>query len=187
MSRSAGGFRTGRSLRSSAGYSNPQGCLWRYRSAHFAARETDIHAIAYDTFDGAAFAASLAAQGVTPDALGRDYRSGFGLEAEVHARLDAMIVSRDVHEDACPGVREGIEALADITLPLSPYGPPAGTPPPPPPAPPSGDTQTLTVPVGYFPDMDVTMVVESNGAGSLQTLLAALTGPVRACMESATE
>ena len=64
---------------------------------------------------------------------------------------------------------------------------PAGAPPPPPPAPPSGDTQTLTVPVGYFPDMDVTMVVESNGAGSLQTLLAALTGPVRACMESATE
>lgn len=168
----------------SAGYNNPQGCLWRYRSAFFEAREGDIHAIVYDTFDGAAFAEHLAAQGVPPDAVTRDYRSDFGLAPQIHARLDALIVSREIRADACPGVQEGIEGLAEISLPLSPYGPPAGTPPPPPPAPPSGDTQTLTIPAGYFPDLDVTVTVESNGAGSMRTLLTTLTGPVRACIDS---
>ncbi|MEE2565636.1 hypothetical protein [Hyphobacterium marinum] len=171
----------------SAGYTNPQGCLWRYRSAHFAAQAQDIHAIAYDTFDGAAFAARLAGQGITPDTLTRDYRSDFGLADTVHARLDAMIVTREVREDACPGVAEGVAAIAEISLPLSAEGPPAGTPPPPPPAPPSGDMQTLTIPVGYFPDMDVTVTIESNGAGSMSQLLAQLTGPVRACIDSASE
>lgn len=168
----------------SAGYSNPQGCLWRYRSAFFEAREGDIHAIVYDTFDGAAFAAHLAARSVPPGAVTRDYRSDFGRAAEVHERLDALIVRRDLRADTCPGVGEGIEALAQIALPLSPYGPPAGTAPPPPPAPPSGDTQILTISAGYFPDMDVTVTVESNGAGSMQVLLNALVGPVRACIDS---
>lgn len=168
----------------SAGYTNPEGCLWRYRSAAFNARARDIHAIVYDTFDGAVFADHLAEQGVSPDAVTRDYRSGFGQMAEVHARLDAMIVSQDIRADTCPGVSEGIAALAQIALPLSPYGPPAGTPPPPPPAPPSGDTQTLTIPAGYFPDLDVTITIESNGAGSMRSLMDALVGPVRACIDS---
>lgn len=169
----------------SAGYGNPQGCLWRYRSAFFTTQAQDVHAIAYDTFDGAAFAARLRAAGVAPEEVGNDFRSDFGLEADVHARLDAMIRTRDVREDACPGVRDGIEALAAIELPLSPYGPPEGTPPPPPPAPPSGDMQTLTVPSGFYPDMDVTVTIESNGAGSMRTLLGMLTGPVNACIEAA--
>lgn len=168
----------------SAGYTNPRGCFWRYRSAAFEAREGDIHSIVYDTFDGAIFAAHLAEQGVPPDAVTRDYRSDFGQAARVHERLDAMIVSRDIRADTCPGVRDGIEALAQIELPLSPYGPPAGTPPPPPPAPPSGDTQTLTIPSGYFPDMDITITIESSGAGSMRSLMDALVGPVRACIDS---
>ncbi|WP_394692986.1 hypothetical protein [Hyphobacterium sp.] len=166
------------------GYANQESCLWRYRSAAFDARERDIHAIAYDTFDGAAFAAHLAEQGVPPEAVTRAYRSDFGQAARVHERLDAMIVSRDIRADSCPGVQDGIEALAQISLPLSPYGPPDGTPPPPPPAPPSGDTQTLTIPAGYFPDMDVTITIESNGAGSMRSLLDALIGPVQACIDS---
>lgn len=171
-----------------SGYgSDAEGCLWRYRSAFFDAQASDVHAIVYDTFDGAAFAAHLAAQGIAPGAVTREYRSDFGLSAEVHSRLDAMIRTRDVREDACPGVGEGIAALAGIALPLSPFGPPAGTPPPPPPAPPSGDMETLTIPAGYFPDMDVTVTMESNGAGSMRALLTALTGPVRACIDSQPE
>ncbi|GJL96501.1 MAG: hypothetical protein DHS20C06_03180 [Hyphobacterium sp.] len=168
----------------SAGYSNPQGCLWRYREAAFEARAHDIHAIVYDTFEGAIFAAHLARQGVPPDAVTRDYRSDFGQAAEVHARLDAMIVTQDVRADTCPGISEGIEALAQIELPLSPYGPPDDMPPPPPPAPPSGDTQILSIPAGYFPDMDVTITIESNGAGSMRGLMDDLVGPVRACIDS---
>ena len=168
----------------SAGYTNPEGCLWRYRSAAFDAREHDIHAIVYETFDGAAFAAHLAEQGVPPDAVTRDYRNDFGQAAGVHERLDAMIISRDIRADTCPGVRDGIEALSQIELPLSPYGPPAGTPPPPPPAPPSGNTQTLTIPAGYFPDLDVTITIESNGAGSMRSLMDALVGPLQVCIDS---
>ncbi|MAL10630.1 MAG: hypothetical protein CMF74_13340 [Maricaulis sp.] len=167
----------------SAGYGdNPEGCLWRYRSAFFTTDAQAVHAIAYDTFDGAAFAARLREQGVAPEAVDRNYRSGFGQQAVVHARLDAMIQTRDVREDTCPGVRDGVEALAAISLPLSPYGPPAGTPPPPPPAPPSGDTQTLIIPTGFYPDMDVTVTIESNGAGSMRTLMEALVGPVNDCI-----
>lgn len=169
----------------SAGYRDPQGCLWRYRSAFFTTQAQDIHAIAYDTFDGAAFAARLRQEGVAPEAVDHTYRSDFGLGTQVHARLDAMIETRDVREDACPGVRDGIEALAAIALPLSPYGPPAGTPPPPPPAPPSGDTETLTIPTGFYPDMEVTVVMESNGAGSMEALLTALAGPVWDCIDAA--
>lgn len=169
----------------SAGYDNPQGCLWRYRSAFFATNAQDVHAIAYDTFDLAAFAERLRQQGVTPEAVGPEFRSDFGLAAEVYARLDAMIQTRDIREDACPGVRDGIESLAAISLPLSPYGPPPGAPPPPPPAPPSGDSQTLTIPVGFYPDMDVTVTIESNGAGSMNALLSGLIGPVNACIEAA--
>lgn len=162
-------------------------CFWRYRSAHFTTQAVDVHAIAYDTFDGAAFAARLREQGIAPEALTRDFLSDFGLAETVHARLDAMIQTRAVREEACSGVREGIESLAAISLPLSPYDPPSDTPPPPPPAPPSGDRQTLTVPVGYFPDLDVTVTLESNNAGSMGQLLSALTGPVNACIESASE
>jgi len=171
----------------SAGYTDPEGCLWRYRSAFFQAQEADINAIVLDTFDGAAFAAYLASRNVAPGTVTRDYRSDFGQAETVHERLDAMIVSRDIRADTCPGVRDGIDALARISLPLSPYGPPAGTPPPPPPAPPSGDTETLTIPAGYFPDMDVTITVESNGAGSMRNLMNALVGPVRACIDSQAE
>ncbi|WP_421790058.1 hypothetical protein [Hyphobacterium sp.] len=166
----------------SAGYRDPEGCLWRYRSASFSASAEDIHAIVFETFDGAAFAANLHARGITPDAISRNFVSDFGLANIVHERLDGMIVTRDVREDACPGVRDGVEVIAEIALPLSPYGPPAGTPPPPPPDPPSGNTQTLTVPAGYFPDLDVTVTLESNGAGSMRTLLDALTGPANACL-----
>lgn len=162
-----------------------EGCLWRYRSAFFTTQAQDVHAIAYDTFDGAAFAERLRAEGVAPEAVDNNFRSDFGLAADVHARLDAMIRTRDVREDVCPGVRDGIEALAAISLPLSPYGPPPGTPPPPPPAPPSGDRQTLTIPTGFYRDMDVTVTIESNGAGSMRTLLGMLTGPVNACIEAA--
>ena len=170
----------------SSGYGDyPEGCLWRYRSAYFTTNAQEVHAIAYETFDGAAFAGYLAALGVPPEAVNRDYRSDFGLEVDVHSRLDAMIQTRDVREDACPGVRDGVEALAAISLPLSPYGPPDGTPPPPPPAPPSGDTQTLTIPAGFYPDMDVTVTIESHGAGSMRTLLEALAGPVNDCIAAA--
>lgn len=168
-----------------AGYGDAEGCLWRYRSARFTTQANDIHAIAYDTFDGAAFAARLREQGIAPDAVDNSFRSDFGLESQVHARLDAMIQTRAIREDACPGVRDGIESLAAISLPLSPYGPPPGTPPPPPPAPPSGDSQTLTIPVGFYPDMDVMVTIESNGAGSMGTLLSGLVGPVNACIEAA--
>lgn len=171
----------------SAGYRDPEGCLWRYRSAFFTTRAADIHAIVSDAFDGASFAEHLAAQGITPAELTHDFRSDFGLADTVHARLDAMIRTRDIREDACPGVRTGVEALAQIALPLSPYGPPPDTPPPPPPAPPSGDRQTLTIPTQYFPDMDVTITMESNGAGSMRQLLDTLVGPVNACIEAATD
>jgi hypothetical protein len=159
----------------SAGYTNPEGCLWRYRSAFFRAQEHDIHAIAYDTFDGAGFAERLRAAGIAPEAVDNNYRSDFGLAAE----------TREIREDTCPGVRDGIESLAVISLPLSPYGPPAETPPPPPPAPPSGDRETLTIPVGFYPDMDVTVTMVSNGSGSMGALLSGLIGPVNACIQAA--
>lgn len=168
-----------------AGFTDPEGCLWRYRSAFFRAQEHDVHAIAYDTFDLPAFAERLRAAGIAPEAVDNNFRSDFGLAAEVHARLDGMIQTREIREDACPGVRDGIESLAAISLPLSPYGPPAGTPPSPPPAPPSGDRETLTIPVGFYPDMDVTVTIESNGAGSMGALLSGLVGPVNACIQAA--
>ena len=191
--RSAGGFPTEhssplkRSARSAPGIPIPRDVCGAIAQPFFQAQEADINAIVLDTFDGAAFAAYLASRNVAPGTVTRDYRSDFGQAETVHERLDAMIVSRDIRADTCPGVRDGIDALARISLPLSPYGPPAGTPPPPPPAPPSGDTETLTIPAGYFPDMDVTITVESNGAGSMRNLMNALVGPVRACIDSQAE
>lgn len=172
----------------SAGYDrDPKGCLWRYRSAFFAAQESDINAIVFDTFDGAAFASYLAARGVGPEDVTSAYRSDFGLEDLVNERLDALIVTRDIREDACPQVGEAIVNLAQISLPLSPFGPPEGTPPPPPPLPPGADAEILTIPSGFFPDTQVRIVFEGNGTGTLQMLVSRLAGPVRACISDTPE
>lgn len=166
---------------------NPQGCLWRYRSAFFDAQESDINAVVYDTFDGEAFAAHLAAQGVAPDAVTREFVSDFGLADTVHVRLDALIRTRDVREDTCPAVGEAIASLAQMPLPLSPFGPPADAPAPPPPLPPGADREVLTIPVGYYPDTEVQVTFEGNGTGSMQVLVSRLAGPLRSCFAEAPE
>ena len=172
----------------SEGYGQyPKGCLWRYRSAFFDAHETDIHAIVYDTFDGAEFAQHLASEGIAPDAVTRDFRSGFGLEDTVFTRLDALIRTRDVREDDCPAIGEAMDRLAGMSLSLSPHGPPAGTPAPPPSAPPGADHEVLTIPAGFYPDTEVRVTFEGQGAGSMQVLLSQLTGPLRGCFTDAPE
>lgn len=171
-----------------SGYgSDPEGCLWRYRSAFFDAQEGDIHAIVYDTFDGAAFAQYLATQDIGPEAVTDDFRSDFGLAQIVHGRLDALIKTRELREDSCPAVGEAIERLADLSLSLSPYGPPADTPPPPPPAPPGAAREVLTIPAGYYPDTEVRVTFEGNGTGSMRVLVSELTSGLRDCHAGAPE
>ncbi|GGG95300.1 hypothetical protein GCM10007420_08560 [Glycocaulis albus] len=172
----------------SSGYSDDtDGCLWRYRSAFFDAAESDINAIVSDTFNGAAFAAYLAGQDVPPEAVSREFVSGFGLEDIVHQRLDSLIRTRDVREDTCPAVREAVDDIAAMSLPLSPYGPPDGTPPPPPPLPPGADHEVLTIPAGFYPDTSVHVVFEGNGTGTMRALVSRLAGPVRACFADTSE
>jgi hypothetical protein len=172
----------------SSGYGQrPKGCLWRYRSAFFRAQEGDVHAIVHDTFDGEAFARHLAAQGIGLDAVSRDFRSAFGLEELVRNRLDALIVTRNLREDSCPAVGEAIEDLASMTLSLSPYGPPAGTPPPPPPLPPGADHEVLVIPAGFYPDTDVRVTFEGQGTGTMQVLVSTLVAPLHACFSDAAE
>lgn len=164
-----------------ADFDDDAACQWRYRGAFFDAREGDVHAIVYDTFDADAFAARLRAAGVAPEALDYTFTSDFGLAGLVNARLDALIVTRDIREEACPAVGEAIAALADRSIPLSPFGPPPGTPEPPAPMPPGADRETLTFPLGFYPDIDAELTISGSGAGSMREMLSQLVGPVRAC------
>lgn len=162
-------------------------CQWRYRSAFYDARDSDIHAIARDTFDGAAFAAWLDEAGIPADAVTTSYRSDFGQAGTVHARLDALIVTRDVREAACPAVGTVIADLAGRSVPLSPFERPRdpNAPPAPPPLPPGSDNERLTFPLGFFPDTEAELTLEAAGSPWIGAYVSALVGPVRACIEAA--
>ena len=113
--------------------------------------------------------------------LMRPMPSGDGLLARVHPRLGILSAAqlRALAEAARRYGNGHLDVTARGNLQIR------ASPPPPPPAPPSGDTETLTIPTGFYPDMDVTVVMESNGAGSMEALLTVLAGPVWDCIDAA--
>lgn len=159
-----------------------QACLWRYRSAFYQARDSDVYRIVFETFDGARFAEQLSRQGVTPQALDAGLRTDFGLAQAVHAHLDSLIVTRDVREDACPGVREAVEAAALVSVPLSPNAAPDGARRGPPPLP-GSDDEELVFPVGAFAHTDVEVRFAGRGSAAIQDLVSRLVSPVSGCFE----
>lgn len=157
-----------------------EACEWAYRSARLTARAEDFHALAAQSFDGQAIAASLRARGVMPADLSEASAIDFSDLVDLQTLLEPTRLVQVAWESDCPAVGSWQMRLAtQDPLALAPV---AGTPPTRPLPPyPIHIRQIVELPVEAYGGAEVTVRIDGVRNRAVSDLWQLITDGIRDC------